>query len=191
MSALKLKVSQGVSKDRVLIFFTPDFSKIDEAGFGVKEAAKLKEAVKLGIKGVKIFKTLGLEVKDKTGNLVPVDDPHIDPIRTKCGELGIPVVIHASGPKAFFTPIEKYNERFDVLGANIGILPEELGRQPYTARKFLIKNQDRILLGTDTPRGVEAYFTCDRFLETDDEYFDTSGGHHLQGVVDDLLPLSS
>lgn len=237
-----LKVSQSVSKDRFLIFFAPDFSKIDEPNFGVKEAAKLAEAAKMGIKGLKIFKTLGLELKDKTGKLVPVDDPRIDPIWAKCGELGIPVVIHVSDPKAFFTPIDKYNERYDELGAHpawsfvgeqfiyskeeilaqrnrviarhpntifigahMGNLPEELGkvsmwleqypnlyididariselgRQPYTARKFMIQYQDRIMFGTDTPPDAEAYLNYYRFLETDDEYIDPSAGHHLQG----------
>lgn len=51
----------------------------------------------------------------------------------------------------------------------------ELGRQPYTARKFVIKHADRILFGTDRypgrrdqPRNKLYY----RLLETDDEYFD-------------------
>jgi len=51
---------------------------------------------------------------------------------------------------------------------------EELGRQPYAARKFLIKYQDRVMFGTDRypgrldqPRNSIYY----RFLETDDEYF--------------------
>jgi predicted TIM-barrel fold metal-dependent hydrolase len=51
----------------------------------------------------------------------------------------------------------------------------ELGRQPYSARRFFLKYQDRILFGTDRfPGGTNQprdriYF---RFLETDDEYFD-------------------
>lgn len=83
-----LQVSQKVSKDRFLVFFTPDFSKIDEPDFGTKEAKKLEEAVKMGVRGLKISKALGLTVKDKSGKVVPVDDPRIDPIWAKCGELG-------------------------------------------------------------------------------------------------------
>ena len=56
----------------------------------------------------------------------------------------------------------------------------DLGRQPYTARKFLIKYQDRVLFGTDTAPNAEAYRIYYRFLETDDEYIDPAGGHHLQ-----------
>jgi predicted TIM-barrel fold metal-dependent hydrolase len=51
---------------------------------------------------------------------------------------------------------------------------EELGRQPYSARRFLIKYQDRVMFGTDRypgrldqPRNAIYY----RFLESDDEYF--------------------
>ncbi len=57
----------------------------------------------------------------------------------------------------------------------------ELGRQPYTARKFLVKYQDRVMFGTDTTPRRNAFRIYYRFLETDDEYFDCSESHHLQG----------
>lgn len=47
----------------------------------------------------------------------------------------------------------------------------ELGRQPYTARKFFIQHQDRILFGSDMSPDLDAYRLYYRFLETDDEYF--------------------
>lgn len=235
-----LEASQAVSKDRFLVFFRPDFSRIDEPGFGVNEGKKLEAAVKQGIKGVKIAKELGLIIKDKNGKLVPVDDPRIDPFWEKCGELGIPVLMHVSDPKAFFTPVDRYNERYDELGAHpdwsfygpqypskdailtqrnhvlerhpktifigahVANLPEELervsgwldkypnlyveisariselGRQPYTSRDFLIKYQDRVLFGSDTPCDAEAYRIYYRFLETKDEYIDPAPSHHMQ-----------
>jgi len=99
-----LKVSQEIGGDRFIVFFRPDFSKISEPDFGIKEAEKLESAVKMGIRGLKISKELGLIVRDKENRVIPVDDPRIDPIWAKCGELGIPVVIHVSDPKAFHTP---------------------------------------------------------------------------------------
>ncbi len=47
----------------------------------------------------------------------------------------------------------------------------ELGRQPYTARRFFLRHADRILFGTDTRPNVEEYRIHYRFLETADEYF--------------------
>lgn len=229
-----LEVSGSVSTERFLVFFVPDFSKIDEPDFGKKEAQKLEESVKMGIRGLKVAKSLGLTIKDKSGKLVPVDDPRLDPIWAKCGELGIPVMIHVSDPKAFHTgPIDRYNERYDELsrhpnwsfygggypskdeileqrnrviarhpntifiGAHMGNLPEELGRvsmwlekypnfyvdidariselgrQPYTARRFMIQYQDRVLFGMDDAPNAEKYRGYFRFLETDDEYFES------------------
>lgn len=47
----------------------------------------------------------------------------------------------------------------------------ELGRQPYSAREFLLKYQDRVLFGTDGPWPEKRYRFYWRFLETQDEYF--------------------
>ena len=56
------------------------------------------------------------------------------------------------------------------ISARIG----ELGRQPYTARRFFIQYADRILFGSDMGPDLDAYRICYRFLETDDEYFNYS-----------------
>src|SRR5688572_23126251 len=113
-----LKKSHLLSKDRLLVFFAPDWQRIDEPNFGINEAKRLEEAAKSGVRGVKVFKSLGLTIKDKNGKIVPVDDPRLDPIWAKCGELKIPVMVHVSDPKAFFTPIDEHNERYDELAAH-------------------------------------------------------------------------
>lgn len=48
---------------------------------------------------------------------------------------------------------------------------DELGRQPYTARRFFLRHADRILFGLDNGPEPEVYRLYYRFLETDDEYF--------------------
>jgi len=52
----------------------------------------------------------------------------------------------------------------------------ELGRQPYTARKFFIEHSDRILFGSDFGPDLGNYRLTYRFLETDDEYFNYNVG---------------
>jgi predicted TIM-barrel fold metal-dependent hydrolase len=49
---------------------------------------------------------------------------------------------------------------------------DELGRQPYKARAFFQKFQDRILFGTDGEPDQGKLEIYSRFLETEDEYFD-------------------
>ena len=98
--------------DRFVIFCSPDFSRIDEPDFDRTMAAFIAEAHAKGAKGVKIYKNLGLTVRDKSGRIVPVDDPRLDPIWTQAGALQMPVLIHTSDPAAFFEPIDHWNERW-------------------------------------------------------------------------------
>lgn len=78
---------------------------------------------------------------------------------------------------------------------DIGMRLDELARQPYTARRFMLRHHDRVLFGADMPAGVEMYRLHYRFLETDDEHFagpcgDQPGRHwRLTGLhlPDDVL----
>ena len=67
------------------------------------------------------------------------------------------------------------------LSVDIGARTSELGRQPYTAREFLIKYADRVLFGTDLVPKEEMYRLHFRFLETADEYFDYPSHASRQG----------
>lgn len=55
---------------------------------------------------------------------------------------------------------------------DISARASELGRQPYSARKFFLRYADRILFGADLVPEIEMYRLYYRFLETDDEYFE-------------------
>jgi predicted TIM-barrel fold metal-dependent hydrolase len=97
---------------RFIIFANISFGGIGEPGWSEKAAQQLAEDVRNGANGLKIFKSLGLSVKDNTGKRVAVDDPRLDAIWKKAGELKIPVLIHAADPKPFWDPVDKDNERW-------------------------------------------------------------------------------
>jgi predicted TIM-barrel fold metal-dependent hydrolase len=65
-----------------------------------------------GAVGLKIFKNLGMDLRDTSGERVPVDDPRLDPVWAAAGELGVPVLIHTGEPIAFFDPVDEHNERW-------------------------------------------------------------------------------
>ena len=226
---------------RFLTYALIDFSGIDEPGWSDRESARLRASFEAGAKGLKFHKSLGLGVRYKDGRFMPVDDPKLDPIWEVCAAFKRPVEIHTGDPGAFFTPLDRFNERWHELNehpewlfhgkdfpkrsdlhaqrmrviarhpnttficahmandgedlaevgrwldaypnmyVDIDARISELGRQPYSARRFFLKYQDRIMFGTDTAPNREAYRIYYRFLETDDEYFDPAGGHHRQG----------
>ncbi len=73
---------------RFMVFAQIDWSKIDDPNFGQEMVAQLDDAVARGARGLKQLKDLGLSVRDKSGKLVAVDDPRLDPIWEECGRLG-------------------------------------------------------------------------------------------------------
>ncbi|WP_154857813.1 amidohydrolase family protein [Cyclobacterium xiamenense] len=108
----------GVAPGRFIVFTNLGFE-----GFGgedwVKNAVEeLETDVRNGANGLKIYKSLGLSINDIQGNRVPIDHPDLDPIWAKCGELGIPVLIHAADPAPFWQPMDARNERWLELKIN-------------------------------------------------------------------------
>jgi uncharacterized protein len=103
--------SQGLT-NRFGVFVNVDFNKIDDEDFAVNNVRIIKDAVKQGAIGLKVYKNLGLNLKDESGNRVMVDDKRLNPIWEICGELKIPVLIHSGEPSPFFDPIDKHNERW-------------------------------------------------------------------------------
>jgi predicted TIM-barrel fold metal-dependent hydrolase len=98
--------------DRFTVFTNIDFAGIDDADWTTRTVNQIVQDVKLGAKGLKIYKNLGMSTRDKKGKRVHVDDPRIDPVWKKCGELGIPVLIHVADPRQFWQPIDEKNERW-------------------------------------------------------------------------------
>ncbi|MBC8155217.1 MAG: amidohydrolase family protein [Bacteroidetes bacterium] len=103
---------QKTSPKRLVLFSNINFDRIGEPGWTEAAVKTLEADVKQGAHGLKIFKNLGLDKKDSKGQRVRVDDPRLDPIWAKCGELGIPVLIHTGDPKSFWDPLDRYNERW-------------------------------------------------------------------------------
>ena len=98
----------------------PTWTRASEPGYAAWQAEEVGKAKTAGAVGVKILKTLGLYLRDggPTGKLVRVDDPRFDPMWDACGRLGLPVAMHVGDPEAFFLPIDRFNERYEELGAH-------------------------------------------------------------------------
>ncbi len=108
----KIESIQKNYPNRFVVFANVDFDGVGEEGWSEKAAAQLEKDIKAGAKGLKIYKSLGLRYKDTNGNRVAIDDPRLAAIWAKCGELGVPVLIHAADPKSFWDPMDDDNERW-------------------------------------------------------------------------------
>jgi len=86
-----------------------------KAGFVERCIQALEAHVAVGALGLKVTKELGLFFKDERGQQLAVDDERLAPIWERCGELGVPVLIHVSDPWGFFLPVDERNEHYPTL----------------------------------------------------------------------------
>lgn len=96
---------------RFLIFTNIRLQGIDDSDWAARTLRQLEIDVDNGAQGLKIYKNLGLTEKDAAGERIPVDDPRLAPVWDKCGDLGIPVLIHTGEPAPFWLPKDANNER--------------------------------------------------------------------------------
>lgn len=102
---------------RFFTFTEPSYSKFLDPNYPRLQAEAIELAHRAGARGLKILKTLGLYLRENitSGKLVKIDDPRFDPMWDICGQLNMPVAIHVSDPIAFFTPTDRFNERYEEL----------------------------------------------------------------------------
>jgi len=102
---------------RFYSFTEPCYERFKEPNYPKLQADLIEQAHQQGARGLKILKTLGLYLRENitSGQLVKIDDPRFDPMWDACGQLNMPVAIHVSDPVAFFTPTDRFNERYEEL----------------------------------------------------------------------------
>jgi predicted TIM-barrel fold metal-dependent hydrolase len=95
-----------------------DWRDLGEPGFFERSVERLERLVERGARGLKVWKDLGLTLRDPEGSLLRVDDERLAPLFERAGQLGIFVMFHTADPDAFFQPIDSFNERYEELSAH-------------------------------------------------------------------------
>jgi predicted TIM-barrel fold metal-dependent hydrolase len=109
------KLADEVAPGRFVQYMNLDYTGWDEPDFAERAVKQVEEGHRLGAAGLKEFKRLGLNLRDRSGALIKVDDPKLDGVWKRCGELGMPISIHVADPKAFWEPYNDQNERWTEL----------------------------------------------------------------------------
>jgi predicted TIM-barrel fold metal-dependent hydrolase len=106
-----IAAAQAAAPGRFVVFTNLDFDGFGETGWTEAAVARLAADVAAGARGLKIYKSLGMGVREAAGERVAVNDPRLDPVWAKAGELGVPVLIHSADPAPFWQPRDAANER--------------------------------------------------------------------------------
>jgi predicted TIM-barrel fold metal-dependent hydrolase len=142
-------------KDRFRVFANVAWEGAGGAGWKETALADLRQSVKNGAIGLKVFKELGLRHKKADGSRLAVDDPDLDPVWDLAGELNVPVIIHTAEPQEFFSTVDNHNERW----LELNIFP---GRQSpssmYPSFEQLMKERDHMFSKHPKTRFIGAHF---------------------------------
>ncbi len=140
---------------RFLVFANINFEGVDEPGWTNRAAQQLKEDLAYGASGVKIFKSLGFNVKDKSGKVIPIDDKRFAPLWELCASYKVPVLIHTADPPSFWQAPGEENERWLELLTHPGRQRADDNPLPFDT---LIEQQHRLFRNHPATTFIAAHF---------------------------------
>lgn len=85
----------------------------DEPGWVENTISWIDQCVADGAIAVKVWKNIGMEIRDKDSVLIMIDDPQFDPVFQHLAEKGIPLVGHLGEPKNCWLPLEEMTTKND------------------------------------------------------------------------------
>jgi hypothetical protein len=116
--AANLERYDAVDPQRFVTFCHLDWSALSGPHPTADLLAGLRRSHAAGARGVKVWKDLGLRLRDGDGRRVMPDDDRLIDVFVAAGELRLPVLIHIADPRAFFQPLDRRNERLEELLEN-------------------------------------------------------------------------
>jgi predicted TIM-barrel fold metal-dependent hydrolase len=173
------KLADTLFPGRFLHYVNLDYADWDQSDFSARAVRQIEEGYRLGAAGFKEWKRLGLYLKDGKGKLLKVDDPKLDPVWERCGELGLPISIHVADPKAFWLPYDEHNERWKELKDHRSWWFGDTNQFP--PWKELLESLNRVIA-----RHPKTTFVCVHFANNAEEldWVDQSLGHYPNMMVD-------
>ncbi len=152
-----LRKYHQAAPDRFATMAWMDWSGVEDDSLWPKLTDHFERMVEAGACGLKIWKDLGLGIRDKTGNLLHIDDERLSPLFEKAAELAVPIMFHTADPDAFFHPIDRFNERYEELAAH----PDWAFLNAEIPKSTLLAQRDRVFA-----RFPKTQFICAHIAES-------------------------
>ena len=98
--------------DRFEMWCGFDFAGYDKPGFGPSAVKELERCKQAGARGVGEIHDKGQGLRSGKSNAPSMhpDDPRMDALWDKCGELGMPVSLHVADPIWMYQKMDRYND---------------------------------------------------------------------------------
>jgi predicted TIM-barrel fold metal-dependent hydrolase len=93
--------------DRIAYATTFPVKNFNTANWQQETLSYLEESFSQGAIAVKVWKNIGMDLRDARGNFVMIDDPKFDPILNYLATKDIPLIGHLGEPRECWLPLEK------------------------------------------------------------------------------------
>lgn len=93
--------------DKFIFLGTFSVDSFNNAGFADHTIARIDKCMKGGASGIKIWKNIGMVLKDRNGRFVMIDDPAFKPVFNYLQEKHIPLLAHLGEPRNCWLPEEE------------------------------------------------------------------------------------
>jgi predicted TIM-barrel fold metal-dependent hydrolase len=93
--------------DRFFFLGTFPVDNFSEPGFSGEVIRQIREAMASGASGIKVWKNIGMELKNRDGEYVMIDDPAFHPVFEYLQENSIPLLGHLGEPLNCWLPVEE------------------------------------------------------------------------------------
>jgi predicted TIM-barrel fold metal-dependent hydrolase len=139
-ATLKVCRDSGGTLAWVSSFDARDF---ESPGFADRTIARLRQSFDDGAIGVKIWKTIGMSIKSKSGSYLLPDDPSLLPIYEAIQRADRTLVAHLAEPNAAWLPLDANNPERSYYSAH----PEwhMFGRTGPPSKEAILTARDRVL----------------------------------------------
>jgi predicted TIM-barrel fold metal-dependent hydrolase len=97
---------------------TFDDSGFAEPGFAARTLAEVDGALAEGAHGVKVYKSMGMELRDAKDRYLLPDDPAFEPVFAGLAARGTTVYAHLAEPIAAWLPLDPKNPDYDYYKSN-------------------------------------------------------------------------
>ncbi len=108
-----LLLHRNYSKDIYNVTALQETKTINEPGWSDRQLVFLKKCFDSGAIAVKVWKNIGMTIKDKDSNFIMIDNPVFDPIFNYLEQNNIPVIGHIGEPKNCWLPLEQMTTNND------------------------------------------------------------------------------
>jgi len=137
------RLQEKYGKKRFPFASTFDVTHRDDSDYADQVRRWLTATFEKGALMVKIWKEVGMEIKDRDGRFILPDDPRFDPVYAFLAERGKPLLAHLAEPREAWLPLDPNGVHYGYYSKN----PEWhlYGRAGYPSHDEIVAARDRIL----------------------------------------------